>query len=377
MKIGVNGYEAVVPRFGFDKKTGLPIRVGSSEFAFRLIQEFSKDNKNSYIVYLPVNPTSDMPQENNSLKYSVFSAKKLWTITGLLKRLLKDKEKIDVFFSPTHYLPFFTPLPSVVSILDVSYLEYPKLFKRRDLYQLKLWGGYSLRKSKKVITISHSSKDGIIKAYGIFSDKVIVAYPGLAEKKNIKSMEDIERKYGVKGKYILFVGTLQPRKNISRLIEAFSKLSDKDLTLVVVGKKGWMYEEILSSPKEFGVSNRVLFLDTVGDEDLPTFYKNAQFFILPSLYEGFGLPVLEAMQYGCPVIISNVSSLPEAGGDAAMYVDPEDASDITEKMEKLLKDSSLKEDLIKKGYDQVKKFSWEKTAAQTIRVLEDVVKNER
>ena len=164
------------------------------------------------------------------------------------------------------------------------------------------------------------------------------------------------------------------RKNIKRLIEAFSKLKDKDVDLVVVGKKGWMYDEIINSPSEFGVGNRVKFLDSVEDEDLSTFYKNAIFFILPSLYEGFGLPVLEAMEYGCPVITSNVSSLPEAGGDAVLYVNPEDVKDITEKMQKLLQDDSLRKELVAKGREQVKKFSWKKTAEQTIKVLEGLNK---
>ena len=202
-----------------------------------------------------------------------------------------------------------------------------------------------------------------------------MAYPGLVEReKEDKPMDELDKKYGVKGKYILFVGTLQPRKNIKRLIEAFSKLKDKDVDLVVVGKKGWMYDEIINSPSEFGVGNRVKFLDSVEDEDLSTFYKNAIFFILPSLYEGFGLPVLEAMEYGCPVITSNVSSLPEAGGDAVLYVNPEDVKDITEKMQKLLQDDSLRKELVAKGREQVKKFSWKKTAEQTIKVLEGLNK---
>jgi len=374
MVIGINGYEAVVPRFGYDKE-GLPSRVGSGEFSFRLISEFSKDTNNKYIIYLPKAPTSDMPQETENFRYSVFTTKKLWTMTGLSKRLYADKEKIDVFLSPTHYLPLFVPCPSVVSILDVSYLHFPKLFKKKDLYQLKIWGGYSIRKSSAVITISESSRSDIIRAYGLSPNKVTVAYPGLVEReKEDKPMDELDKKYGVKGKYILFVGTLQPRKNIKRLIEAFSKLKDKDVDLVVVGKKGWMYDEIINSPSEFGVGNRVKFLDSVEDENLPTFYKNAIFFILPSLYEGFGLPVLEAMEYGCPVITSNVSSLPEAGGDAVLYVNPEDVKDITEKMQKLLQDDSLRKELVAKGREQVKKFSWKKTAEQTIKVLEGLNK---
>jgi glycosyltransferase involved in cell wall biosynthesis len=127
----------------------------------------------------------------------------------------------------------------------------------------------------------------------------------------------------------------------------------------------------MGAPKKFGVEERVKFLEKVSDEDLPSLYKHAEFFILPSLYEGFGLPVLEAMSYGCPVITSNISSLPEAGGDAALYVDPKDVKDITEKMNRLLEDDKLRRELSEKGKEQIKKFSWEKSAKEVLAVLEE------
>jgi len=375
MTIGVNGYESVVPRFGFDEKTGLPNRVGSSEFCFQLILWLSKiDKHNEYFVHLPIKPTSDMPPETEKWHYVVFSSK-LWTLLGLSKKLFSDKNKLDVFFSPTHYLPLYVPCPSAVSILDVSYLHFPNLFKKKDLYQLKLWGRYSIGKANKIITISKSSKSDIIKEYGVSEDRVIVIYPGI---KQVLSMENLKKKFGVSNNYILFVGTLQPRKNIVRLIEAFSRLRTKDLglktdlELLIVGKKGWMYEDILNAPKKYGVSDNVKFLDSVSDEDLPSFYRNAICFVLPSLYEGFGLPILEAMKYGCPVIISNVSSLPEAGGDAALYFDPENAQDIARKIDQVISDEKLREKMREKGYQQVKKFSWEKTARETLKVLQEL-----
>lgn len=191
-------------------------------------------------------------------------------------------------------------------------------------------------------------------------------------------MEKIRKKYGISGDYILFVGTLQPRKNLVRLIEAFSRLNPKPYTLIIVGKPGWMYEEIYQAPKKFGVEEKVKFLDYVSDEDLPSLYQNARCFVLPSLYEGFGLPVLEAMSYGCPVVTSNTSSLPEAGGEAAIYVDPESVESIKEGILKVLNFTPrARQDLIKKGYDQVKKFSWEKCARETLKVLEEVVKNNK
>ena len=378
MKIGINAYEAVVPRFGFNKKTGLPNRVGSSELCFQLISNLAKlDKKNDYSIFLPINPSSDMPEESKNWRYIVFQVKKLWTLWGLSKRFLTGKDKLNVFFSPTHYLPLYTSCPSVISILDVSYIYFPELFKKKDLYQLKLWGGYSIKKAKKIITISNSSKDDIIKTYGVSSDKIAVIYPGIKiqnSEAKIKNMDELKKKFEIEGDYILFVGTLQPRKNVSKLIEAFAKLKNKDIKLVIVGKKGWLYEEILSAPLKFGVSERVKFLDFVNDEDMPPLYKNALCFILPSLYEGFGLPILEAMQHGCPVLTSNVSSLPEAGGDAAEYFDPQDVNDIAQKIEEVIDNKALREEMVEKGYNQVKKFSWEKAAKETLKVLEEVGK---
>ena len=425
MVIGINGYETAVPRFGYNSETGLPNRVGSGEFAYQLLVNMAKvDKKNDYSVFLPVNPAADMPKETGNFRYVVFKSKKLWTLLGLSKKLLNYKGKLDVFFSPTHYLPVYTPCPSVVAILDVSYIHFPKLFKKKDLYQLKLWGGQSIKKADKIITISRSSRNDIIKAYKVSEDKVEVIYPGIKKIQDLRfkiyDMEELKQKFGIKGPYILFVGTLQPRKNIVRLVEAFSgivnrqpRFSDdarqaqtksskryrslneslssglpqKDaaafnspqsgqphdsLTLVIVGKKGWQYEEILEAPKKYGVEDRVKFLDSVADEDLPSLYKNALCFCLPSLYEGFGLPVLEAMQYGCPVLTSSVSSLPEAGGDAALYCNPEDTKDITKNLKLITQNSKLREELIKKGYEQVKKFSWEKSARKTLDVLQEV-----
>ena len=373
MKIGINGYEAVVPRFGHNKETGLPNRVGSGEFCFQLLSKLSKiDTSNEYSVFLPVEPSSDMPKEKEKWKYVVFHSKKLWTLLDLSKKL--KNYKLDVFFSPTHYLPLYTSSPSVISILDVSYLYFPNLFKKKDLYQLRLWGGYSIKKAKKIITISNSSKNDIIKMYKVNPDKIAVVYPGIKiqnSKIRVQNMEDLKEKFGIASPYILFVGTLQPRKNIVRLVEAFSKLQG-EIKLVIVGKKGWQFEEILNAPKKYGVENRVKFLDSVSDEDLPSLYKNALCFCLPSLYEGFGLPILEAMQYGCPVATSNVSSLPEAGGDAAVYFNPENVEDIKNSLESIIQSSELRDKLIKKGYEQVKKFSWEKTARETLKVLEEV-----
>ncbi len=376
MKIAINGYEAAVPRFGYDEITGLPNRVGSSAYVFELLLNLNRlDHDNEYVIYLPVNPTKDMPAESEKWKYNVLPARKLWTLTALSREFALKKPYYDAFWNPGHYLPPFAPKNSIVSILDLSYVYFPELFAKTDLLKLNKWSKYSAKHAKKILTISISSKNDIIKEYKIDSGKVEVIYPGIGIESRIKnnelSMENLSKKYSVTSPYILFVGTLQPRKNVARLIEAFSKL-DSDISLVVIGKKGWQYEEILAAPAKFGVESKVRFLHNVTSEDLPSFYKNAEFFVLPSLYEGFGLPVLEAMQLGCPVITSDISSLPEAGGNAALYFDPKNVDDIKEKMQKVLNDKDLRKKMIDKGHDQVKKFSWEKSAKETLAIIESL-----
>jgi glycosyltransferase involved in cell wall biosynthesis len=372
MIIGIDGNEANVEK-----------RVGISEYAFQLLRQFEelKSKDVNFRIYLKEEPKEDLPRERSGWQYRVIKPGKLWTQWRLPLDLFVNNPKPDVFFSPTHYAPRFSPVPTVVSVMDLSYLFFPEMFNKSDLLQLRNWTAYSVRKANKILTISNSSKDDIIKEYKVGKDKVIVTHLGIKESitltPHIYSMSQLKAKYDLSDNFILFVGTLQPRKNITSLIKAFAKVAQeeklpKGLQLVIVGRKGWLYEEILEAPKELGIDKKVKFLENVENDELPLFYKNALCFVLPSLYEGFGLPVLEAMQQGCPVITSNISSLPEAGGDAALYVDPEDVDDIAKKITQLVNSEKLRKELVEKGKEQVKKFSWEKTAKQTLEVLEQV-----
>ncbi len=371
MTIGIDGNEANTKRL-----------VGIGEYAFELLSEFARQkHEHKILVYLKASPLAHMPPETDTFQYKIFGPSRLWTQFGLPVHLFLSHEKPSVFFSPTHYVPRVSPAPRVMAIMDVSYIQYPQLFKAKDLYQLKHWTAYSVKKAKKILTISEASKSDIIKEYNVPKESVVVTYPGVkpirALSPELFTMDRLQRDHGISKKYILFVGTLQPRKNLLRLIEAFAQVLKKKnmpdgLQLVIVGKKGWLFEEILSAPEKFSISDRVKFLDFVSDEELPALYKNALCYVLPSLYEGFGLPVLEAMKYGCPVITSNVSSLPEAAGDAAMFVNPEKTVEIENALEKVITDEKLRETLVEKGYKQIKKFSWEKAASETLRVLEEV-----
>lgn len=371
MIIGIDGNEANIEK-----------KVGISEFAYQLLFEFSHKNlsRTTFQIYLKNLPRPELPPPAENWRYKIVKPTKLWTQFGLPLNLYLKYPRPNVFFSPTHYAPRLTPVPSVISIMDLSYIHYPEMFRKRDLYQLKNWTLYSARNAAKIITISQSSKNDIIRYYFLSPEKIEVVYPGIKQELRIMNQElrNSMKKYDIHTPYILFVGTLQPRKNIKRLIEAFSHITRekefKDTKLVIIGKKGWLFEEILKAPEEFQVEKNVKFLDFVSDEDLPHLYKGARCFVLPSLYEGFGLPVLEAMKHGVPVVTSEISSLPEAGGSAAVYFDPYNVQDIADKILSVIKSESRRKEMIEKGYKQVKKFSWEKAATQTLEILNAVAK---
>lgn len=367
MRIGIDGNEA-------NQKE----RVGIGRYGLELMNQFQRfvNLDLRFTIYLKDVPGRHMPQARDGWEYKVVGPGKLWTQLGLPLNLFLDKNKPDVFWTPTHYAPRFCPCPSVVSIMDLSYLHYPEMFKKRDLYQLRSWSKYSINKAVKILTISKATSTDIMRFYGVKSDKIVVTYPGVKMKSKIQNpkSEQILHKYGVNSNFILYVGTLQPRKNLVRLIEAFQLLENKQLQLVMVGKKGWLYKEIFKRVKELGLEGRVVFTGFVPDEELSIFYKEAKLITLVSLYEGFGLPVLEAMSYGTPVVVSSVSSLPEIVGESGILVDPEDTASIASGIRKVLtmSDSDYNK-LGQMAKEQAAKFNWERTAKQTLAVLQEVV----
>jgi glycosyltransferase involved in cell wall biosynthesis len=355
MIIGIDGNEANVKN-----------RVGSNIYSFELLLALAKLKAN-FVVYLKEKPLADMPPEKKDWQYRVIGPKKFWTQLALPFDLFRHQPRPNVFFTPGHYSPRWSPSPTVMSLMDLSYLYFPEMFRQRDLYQLKSWTSRSVKKAKRILTISQNSQNAIIKEYRVAPEKVVVTYPGLTMVK--RSQKANLKKYGIEGDFLLYVGTLQPRKNLEKLIEAFGLLKNKKLKLVIVGKKGWLYDEIFKKVKKMALEKRVIFTGFVPNEDLGTFYQKAKCLVLVSLYEGFGLPVLEAMAHGCPVVASDVSSLPEVVGEAGILVDPKKPEAIAQGIEKAM---ANQEELIKKGYQQAKKFSWEKCARETLKVLEAV-----
>lgn len=377
MIIAVDGYEANIKG-----------RVGIGRYAYEIIShmhaQLASDPGSTQVrVYLPTPPVSDMPKETSFWHYSVRKPSKLWTFIGLPLALRSDTPAADVLFSPTHYIPRFTNIPTVMAIMDLSYLVYPSMFRKSDLHKLVHWTRYAATHAARICTISEFSKNAIIRAYGVPAKSVIVTYPGFSMLNAMitkDTLEEVLKKHHVSRHFILSVGTIQPRKNYERLIEAYAgflasnKQKFGEIQLVIIGKKGWLYENILEAPKRFGVDGKVKFLHTVSDNDLPYFYQGALCFALPSLYEGFGLPVLEAMAYKCPVVVSDVSSLPEIAAGAGVYVDPKNVESITQGLLSAVRQRNLIQgkSRVQKGLAQVKQFTWEKAAAQTVEILKEV-----
>ena len=373
IRIGVDGNEANVEK-----------KVGVSVYTLNLLRYFSKvaDQEHCFIVYLKNSLSLGLPEENKYFKYKVIKGNFLWSQIYLPIYLSTHRE-IDVYFSPAHYLPSFCPVPQVVTIHDLAYQYFPNDFTKKDLWQLKNWTRSSVKKANKIIAVSKTTKKDIIKIYNVDDAMVTVIYNGY-EKIAKEKTSAVEGRSGKTAevklkKYILFVGTIQPRKNLDILIDAFNKFleQNKNFKLVIVGKKGWLYEDIFKKVRTLKLEEEVIFTDHVTDEELVWYYQNAFCFVLPSLYEGFGIPILEAMSNNCPTIISMNSSLPEVGGEASLYFDPKSSNDLLEKLKTLYNNHELRKELISKGKQRIKDFSWKKCGKETLEVILKTVFDQR
>ena len=278
--------------------------------------------------------------------------------------------------------PPFCPCPVVASIHDLSFKHLPKTFKRRSRMQLRLTVGQTARKAARILALSEYSRGDIIETYGIAPDRVLVtppAAPGhFAPVTEATELARVRRNYGIEDEYILSVGSIQPRKNLARLIAAYASLrrlrpQAKLPQLVLVGKKAWLFDETLRAAAEHDLTSVIIFTGYVPEADLPPLYSGARCFIYPSYFEGFGLPVLEAMQCGTPVIAGNRTSLPEVVGDAGLLVDPFDEQALALAMAGIIENSDLAAELRVKGLKRARDFSWRKTARMTLEVYMQAV----
>lgn len=424
-------------------------KTGTENYSFQLIKALAKiDKKNKYIVYLNpyrLNPKSQIPNpkqsqsinyqnlkrfENLNLEFRNYEIKliswpRLWTQAGLA--LQTSKDPLDVLFVPAHTLPLVRKpgLKTVVTVHDLGSEYLPSMHQLKQRLYLDLMQKFQLKTATKIIAVSKATKQDLINKIGLEEKKISVVHEGYDKElfqpchsgksrrdtsgiltegildpgtRQNDRLRDVLRQYDLKPKsYFLFVGTVQPRKNLERLIEAFAKLLDtgykiedrgyrinptsdnlnpesyiqNPIYLVIAGSKGWLSDEIYKLPKKLGVEDKVKFLGYVPDQDLPALYSGALAFTFPSLFEGFGLPILEAQACGCPVLTSNLSSMPEVAGKGARYVNPYDIDDIVKGMGRC-RIEDIRSRMIKAGWENIKRFSWEKAAREILEVLENL-----
>jgi glycosyltransferase involved in cell wall biosynthesis len=304
---------------------------------------------------------------------------RLWTHFRLSAEVLVRPP--DVLFVPAHVLPLVHARRCVATVHDLGFLHFPEAHRRWDRRYLAWATGWNARQSTVVIADSRATRTDLLREHRVQPSRVRVVHLGrdesLAPVRDPVALDRVRARYEIGPRYLLYVGTLQPRKNLGRVIEAFARLAGlpgmEEAQLILAGKRGWLYEDLFVQVSRLGLEGRVRFPGYADHADLAALYSGATGFVFPSLYEGFGMPVLEAQSCGVPVMTSNNSSLPEIAGDAALLVDPHDVDAIAAAMLRLATDDALRAELVERGLANAQRFSWEKCARETLAVLESVV----
>jgi glycosyltransferase involved in cell wall biosynthesis len=371
MLIGIDASRATITR-----------RTGTETYSLHLIRALiGLDSGLRFRLYTNGTSSAGLSWEGVSpagVEVRAMPFPRLWTHLRLSTEMLTRPP--DVLFVPAHVLPLIHPRRSVVTVHDLGYLYYPEAHRLLDRLYLDWSTRWNARQAAAVLADSAATKADLVRAYGVEEARVHVVYLGrdeaLAPVRDLALLAQVRERYGLAARYLLYVGTLQPRKNLARLVTAFAHVAGDaalaDVQLVLAGKHDRLYDDLLAQAARLGLAGRVIFPGYVADVHLSALYCAALACLFPSLYEGFGLPVLEAQACGAPVMTSNHSALPEVAGDAALLVDPHDVDAIAEAMYRLVTDDALRAELVRRGFENVKRFSWEKCARETLAVLEAV-----
>ncbi len=284
-----------------------------------------------------------------------------------------------LFHATEHLVMPLSGVPAVMTVHDLIFRRYPAHHKPLNRWYLNLTMPLYCRRASHIIAVSEQTRRDVMDAYGAPAEKITVIYEAASPNFTAQSSEAVATmavRYGLPQRYILSVGTIEPRKNLGRVLAAFERLRAEGLVdaLVIVGKKGWLYDDFFDQLERSPARNAVIFPGWVADEDLPAMYSGAASLAFPSEFEGFGLPVLEAMACGAPVVCSNTSSLPEVAGDAALLVDPLDTDALTDALRRVLSEPGLAGTLRARGVAQAAKFSWERAARETAAVYERLLR---
>jgi glycosyltransferase involved in cell wall biosynthesis len=311
---------------------------------------------------------------------TVRSGYKPWRMAVLLgqragigfNRLVPDAE---LFHATEHLLMPLRGVPTVLTVHDLIYHLFPSYHRSLNYWYLNTAVPLYVRRADSVIAISQSTKRDLVQHYKVPEEKISVVYEAASSRFRPASPEAVaeaKASYRLPSKYVLALGTIEPRKNLNRLVQAVCLLRQKDpeLSLVIVGHAGWLYQDFFQELEKLEDPRAVLLSGYVPDADLPAVLTGATAYVLASFYEGFGLPILEAMACGTPVVCSNTSSMPELGGEAARYFNPHDLQDMVTAISAVLEDAELREEMRQLGFEQAARFSWARTARETLTVYE-------
>lgn len=353
-------------KIGIDVQTTLGQKTGFGFYVENLVAHLKKYNhKNFYKLYKPEYQSDfNTPQR---FKWDQFSFPNM-----------AKQDRVDILHQPCFSAPVFYSGKVVVTIHDLIAIKFNKDIPFYSRQFFGKWMPFSYRYADRIIAISEHTKKDIIDILKIPEEKITVIYEAAdaackyVSDKNI--INKVKNKYGIKGDYLIHIGTINPRKNLEFLIKVFSEVVKKhpSIKLVITGKKGWYYEGLFKLVEKLNLKKNVIFTGYIEDSEKPVLYSGAKIFLFPSLYEGFGLPILESMACKTPVISSNTSSLPELIGDAGIKISPHKKDEWVSAIDNLLSDEKIRKKFIDKSASQLEKFSWDKCAKETIKVYEDL-----
>jgi len=366
-----------------------PLHIGLSAHLLSLAGTYRSAGANRYIHGL----LSSLPLVDGDIRYTAFLGERRARFPGLTLRLSRlptyrppvrilweqlvqplalVREGIDLLHALAFVSPLLSPCPVVVTVYDLSFVLLPHSFPKVKRLYLSLFTPLSVKRARRIIAVSRNTRNDLMRLWNISPEKIDVIYCGVDSSLRPLEREKVSRfrrERGLPERFILYLGTLEPRKNLVRLLEAYARLpAESRPHLVMAGAKGWGYEAIGARVEELGLEGQVLFPGYIPQEEKALWYNAAEILVYPSLYEGFGLPPLEAMACGTPVVASCRASLPEVVGEAGVLVDPLDTEAMAQAMHDLLEDQTWRESLRDKGLKRARQFSWEKAARETVRV---------
>ena len=352
------------------------LKAGIPNYIIHLLEALAQvDNGNEYILYTnrPIPFNLDLPDRFRTVKVTFPSPHmQLWYQIGLPVQMKKDG--IQLFHDPVYPLPFILPVPGVITVHDISNYTNPGVHRFRSALSGRLFPAH-IRKARQIMTDSFFTASELKRLFPGAADKIHVIHLGISNRFRRVSCEDtlesVRQKYDLPSRFLLFLGTLEPRKNIERLLKAFAlSCSSIPHSLVITGGLGWKFDKLLELISNHPNRDRIHLTGYVEDDHLPALLSSAEFLAYPSILEGFGFPILEAMACGTPVITSNVSSMPEIAGDAAFLVNPLSVDSISNGINVLGHNDDLRGELSRRGLERACCFSWRKTALKTLDVYE-------